>query len=164
MQAWQRECSHRRHAFVRPQRGWLSFMTLRTKTPDIRQNVNWEATNSGNECPPWYKATQLAEQVLDMSDPLYNYHSASNVQCSRARITLGNRLAQYNIMSAIACPLDEFQANCSFTWLLEGDEREQHKIVGSTALSPKLLHTFAQITHLSTKLYKVHNTLDRVLR
>ncbi|CAN9156882.1 unnamed protein product [Alternaria alternata] len=123
------------------------------------ENVNWEATNSGNECPPWYKATQLAEQVLEMSDPLYNYHSASNVQCARARITLGNRLAQYNIMSAIACPLDQFQAKCSFTWLLEGDEREQHKIVGSTALSPKLLHTFAQITHLSTKLYKDPNRI-----
>ncbi|CAN9080312.1 unnamed protein product [Alternaria alternata] len=62
-------------------------------------------------------------------------------------------------MSAIACPLDEFQAKCSFTWLLEGDEREQHKIVGSTALSPKLLHTFAQITHLSTKLYKDPNRI-----
>ncbi|KAL1801730.1 hypothetical protein ACET3X_002072 [Alternaria dauci] len=86
------------------------------------ENVNWEASNSANECPPWYKATQLAERVLEMSDPLYNYHSASNVQCSRARITIGNRLAQYNIMSAIACPLDGFQTKCSFTWLLEGGE------------------------------------------
>ena len=92
-----------------------------------------------------------------MSDPLYNYHSPSNVQCSRARITLGNRIALYNIMSAMIYPLDEYQARCSFTWLLEGGERELHKIVGCTGLCPKLMHTFAQITHLSTKLYKVRD-------
>jgi hypothetical protein len=133
------------------------------ETLNTRQNVNWEATDSGNECPPWYKATDLAERVLEMSDPLYNYHSPSNVQCTRARIMLGNRIALYNIMSAIACPLDEYQIRCTFTWLLEGGERELHRIVGCTGLCPKLMHTFAQITHLSAKLYKVRNSTSFIL-
>ncbi|RYN18360.1 hypothetical protein AA0112_g11598 [Alternaria arborescens] len=123
------------------------------------ENVNWEATDSGNDCPPWYKATDLAERVLETSDPLHNYHSPGYVQCSRARIMLGNRIALYNIMSEIACPLDEYQVKCSFNWLLEGSERELHRIVGCTGLCPKLMHTFAQITHLSAKLYKDPNRL-----
>lgn len=131
--------------------------------PDITQNVNWEATDSGNDCPPWYKATDLAERVLETSDPLHNYHSPGYVQCSRARIMLGNRIALYNIMSEIACPLDEYQVKCSFNWLLEGSERELHRIVGCTGLCPKLMHTFAQITHLSAKLYKVWDTNNLVI-
>jgi len=119
------------------------------------QNVNWEASEAGGQIPPWYKATHLAEQILEKSDPLYNYQSPTNVQCSRARIRLGNKIALYNVMSDTASPLELNQSKCSFTWLIEGEEYELRKIVGCTGLCPRLMHTFAQITHLSAKLYKV---------
>jgi len=56
-------------------------------------------------------------------------------------------------MSAAVSPLEKNQTKCSFTWLIEGQEHELRQIVGSTGLCPRLLHTFAQITHLSAKLY-----------
>ena len=56
-------------------------------------------------------------------------------------------------MSAIIWPLDTAQTRCSFTWLLEGKELELRRIVGCTGLCPRLMHTYAQITHLSAKLY-----------
>lgn len=114
--------------------------------------VNWELDQAREEDPAWYRATHLAEQVLDKSDPLYRYQFPQNVQCARARTQLGNKIALYNIMSATIWPLDTTQTNCPFTWLLEGEESELRRIVGCTGLCPRLIHTYAQITHLSTKL------------
>jgi hypothetical protein len=117
--------------------------------------VNWELEHPNEDNPGWFRASSLAEQILAKSDPLYRYHFPPNVQCSRARIQLGNKLALYNILSATAWPLKPNEERCPFTWLLEGSEMDLRKIVGCTGCSPRLLHTFAQITHLSVKLYKV---------
>ena len=106
-------------------------------------------------------ATHLAERILDKSDPLYVYHSPANVQCTRARTQLGNKIALYNVMSATACPLELDQTRCSFTWLIEGTEYDLRRIVGCTGLCPRLMHTYAQITHVSAKLYKVGDLNDR---
>ena len=35
--------------------------------------VNWELDQAREDSPAWYRATYLAEQVLDKSDPLYLY-------------------------------------------------------------------------------------------
>lgn len=106
------------------------------------------------EDPSWYRASHLAEQILAKSDPLYRYHFPSNVQCNRARIRLGNNVALHNVMSAIVWPFKGDEERCAFTWLLEGKENELRKIMGSTGCSARLMHTFAQITHLSAKLLK----------
>lgn len=124
---------------------------------DYLKVVNWELEQPREEHPTWYHATHLAEQVLSKSDPLYRYYFPSNVQCSRARIQLGNKIALYNIMSATAWPLEMDEDRCPFTWLLEGSEEERRKIVGRTGCSPRLMHTFAQIAHLSAKLLKVRH-------
>lgn len=117
--------------------------------------MNWELEQPREEHPTWFRATHLAEQVLAKSDPLYRYHFPINVQCSRARVQLGNKIALYNIMSATAWPLELEGEACPFTWLLEGSERDRRKVVGCTGCSPHLMHTYVQITHLSAKLLKV---------
>ncbi|KAH7327172.1 fungal-specific transcription factor domain-containing protein [Rhexocercosporidium sp. MPI-PUGE-AT-0058] len=118
------------------------------------ENVNWESEQERQEDPAWYRASRLAEQILAKSDPLYRYRYPSNVQCSLARDQLGNKIALYNIMSATMWPLDPNEERCPFVWLLEGEEVDLRKIKGCTGLSPRLVHTFAQITHLSAKLFK----------
>ncbi|KAH8810705.1 fungal-specific transcription factor domain-containing protein [Xylogone sp. PMI_703] len=123
------------------------------------ENVCWERDQERQEEPAWYRASRLAEQILDKSDPLYRYRFPSNVQCSGARNQFGNKIALYNIMSATMWPLNSEEERCPFVWLLEGDERELRKINGCTGLSPRLVHSFAQITHLSMKLYKDPNRL-----
>jgi hypothetical protein len=76
------------------------------QTVNFGQVVNWELEQPREENPTWYRASHLAEQILAKSDPLYRYSFPSNVQCNRARIQLGNKIALYNIMSATAWPLE----------------------------------------------------------
>ena len=63
-------------------------------------------------------------------------------------------------MSDCVYPLDLQSAKCSFPWLLEGTEREQRKIVGTTGLCSKLMHYYAKITHLSSRLWMVRVCLS----
>ena len=44
--------------------------------------------------------------------------------------------------------------SCTYGWLLEGTKLEVHRIHGMTGLCSKLLHIFAQITHLVARLQK----------
>jgi hypothetical protein len=105
--------------------------------------------------PMWYRSGKQAEYILGKSDPAYNYAHPENVQFSRARFALGQLFCLDNVMSDCLYPLDLDQAKVSFSWLLEGSEKDQRKIIGMTGLSAKLMHYFAKITFLSGKLFKV---------
>ncbi|KAF2458504.1 fungal-specific transcription factor domain-containing protein [Lineolata rhizophorae] len=114
--------------------------------------VNWEMRN-GALTPKWFRAIQLAKSILSASSPGFRYQSPSNVQFSQARFQLANRVGLEYICSSLVAPLEFGDNNkCDFPWLLLGSERELRKVIGTTGFSSKLMHTLAQITHLSARL------------
>ncbi|KAB8360851.1 hypothetical protein FH972_024585 [Carpinus fangiana] len=115
---------------------------------DIRLKViNWEFRDK-KTVPKWYRGIQAAKRLLDQSDPGYRFKRPENVQSSKARRHLGGMVAEDAIFNAVIAKLDLSQTRCPFPWLLEGGERDVRRIAGLLGMSPKLLHTFAQITHL----------------
>lgn len=93
--------------------------------------------------------------ILDISDPGYRYWKPENVQSSAARVANANRVAFIDILALLVTPLKAEDNDRMYAWLLEGTEREVRKIHDATGLSPKLLHTFAQITHLAARMIEV---------
>ena len=116
-------------------------------------SVNWEFDRQSMSHPKWYRGSKTAEHILDSSDPGFRYLHPVNVQMTIARRSVGNLIGLYSISSATISPLDLEAKKPQFSWLVEGNDREQRKIEGSTGMCPKLLQTFAQITHLSARLY-----------
>lgn len=114
--------------------------------------MNWELHHPRNNLPKWYRGARTAKLVLDRSDPGYRYQRPVNVQSSHARHVLGNLIAMYDILCQVVCPLNLEEVKNQYPWLLEGNEREVRRIVGLTGLSPKLLHTIGQISHLAARL------------
>ena len=113
--------------------------------------------------PKWYKGARTAKLILDNSDPGYRYWKAENVQSGNARVSCGNKVASYDIFSQTVMPLEEEESKASYSWLLAGTERDVRKIHGLTGLSSKLLHTFAQITHLAAQMQEVRFLAFRML-
>ena len=93
--------------------------------------------------------------ILDKSDPGYRFNSPYNVQSSKARKYLGNKIAFNEILCSVAAPLPEDKKKCPYPWLLEGNEREVRRIDGLNGLAAKLLHTYAQITHMANRVMLV---------
>lgn len=93
--------------------------------------------------------------VLDKSDPGFRFNSPFNVQSSKARKYLGNKIAFNEILCSLAAPLPEEKKKCPYPWLLEGNEREVRRIDGLNGLAAKLLHTYAQITHMTRRVMVV---------
>jgi len=136
--------------------------------------VNWELDDLRVPYPKWYLGAKLAERVLNASNPGYKYHHPRNVQTTRARFEMSNRICLDTIPSACLFPLQEnidtskypWLAEISvnnddmmdYSWLIQGTEQEQRKIIGFTGLSPKLMHTFAKITKLCAKFAKVNTS------
>ncbi|KFY34675.1 hypothetical protein V494_06556 [Pseudogymnoascus sp. VKM F-4513 (FW-928)] len=116
------------------------------------KTVIWELRKPKGGVPNWYRGARLAKSILDHSDPGYRYWKATNMQSSTARLANANWTALSCILAQPVTPLKREEDDNSFSWLLEGTERGVRKIHGSTGLCPKLLHTFAQITHLSTRI------------
>ncbi|KAL8687405.1 MAG: hypothetical protein Q9218_006414 [Villophora microphyllina] len=114
--------------------------------------VNWETDRERSKTPEWLTGNQIATMVLDKSDPGYRFNSPFNVQSSKARKYLGNKIAFNEILCSVAAPLPEGKRKCPYPWLLEGDEKEVRRIDGLNGLAAKLLHTYAQITHLATRI------------
>lgn len=114
--------------------------------------MNWELHHPRNNLPKWYRGARTAKLVLDKSDPGYRYQRPVNVQSSHARHVLGNLIAMYDILCQVVCPLNLEEVKNQYPWLLEGNEREVRRIVGLTGMSPKLLHTIGQISHLAARL------------
>ena len=93
--------------------------------------------------------------ILDKSDPGYRFNSPYNVQSSKARRYLGNKIAFNEILCSVAAPLPGEKKTCPYPWLLEGNEREVRRIDGLNGLAAKLLHTYAQITHMAGRVMLV---------
>ncbi len=123
----------------------------------IYKCVNWELRKPKGEVPNWYLGARLAKSILDHSDPGYRYWKVANVQTTTARLANANWAAFACILAQPVTPLKREEGDNPFSWLLQGTEREVRKIHGSTGLCPKLLHTFAQVTHLSACMMEVRN-------
>jgi hypothetical protein len=107
--------------------------------------------------PNWYLGAQLAKSLLDESDPGYRYWKPVNVQYSSAQLANANWGAFACIVAQPVTILDMYGSDQTFNWLLAGTQRESQKIHGSTGLCPKLLHTFTQVTHLTTRIARVNH-------
>ncbi|KAL8729382.1 MAG: hypothetical protein Q9166_004775 [cf. Caloplaca sp. 2 TL-2023] len=114
--------------------------------------VNWETDRERSKTPEWLTGNQIATMVLDRSDPGYRFNSPFNVQSSKARKYLGNKIAFNEILCSVAAPLPEEKKKCPYPWLLGGNEKEVRRIDGLNGLAAKLLHTYAQITHLASRV------------
>lgn len=117
--------------------------------------INWETHLEYGGEPQWYRGLKALKHLLDKSDPGYRYQKPGNVQSSFMRYFMSNVQAQNEIFCQVASRLDLTQDECPYPWLLEGSYKEVRRIIGPTGLSPKLLHVFAQITHLTAELMKV---------
>jgi hypothetical protein len=109
--------------------------------------VQWELRRDKEKTPRWYEAAQAAKKIMRRTDNGFRYWKRENVQPTGARISNANMLALIDIMASNVTRLDlkNFEPH---PWLLAGTEAETTRIYGGTGLSPKLLHTFGQITHL----------------
>lgn len=119
------------------------------------QCISWELRRPNKEKPNWFRGAHLARQILDHSDPGYRYWKPRNVQCSKVRAANANWAALACILAQPVTPLGIEGNDRNFNWLLQGTEREVRTIHGGTGLSPKLLHIYAQITHLCAGMIKV---------
>ncbi len=117
----------------------------------VNDVVNWEASQAG-PTPQWLTGSRTAKTVLDLSDPGYRYQQPENVQYSNVRRFMGGKAALVDIFCAVTAPLQPLQPKCPYSWLLEGTEREIRQIDGLNGLCPRLLHTYAQISHLTERL------------
>ena len=103
----------------------------------------------------------MAKIILDRTDPGYRYWKARNVQTSRARDALANRIAFMSILAQPVSPLEADHSRRFYGWLLEGTEEETRSVRAGTGLCPKLLHTFAQVTHIAARILEVCPHTDR---
>jgi hypothetical protein len=110
--------------------------------------VQWEKRRAKGLEPRWYEAAQCAKIIMANSDPGYRYWDSYNVQCSSARISNANMLAYVDILSLPHTNLNANETESCHPWLLEGSDREVHRVYGGTGVCPKLLHMFGQITHI----------------
>lgn len=117
--------------------------------------MSWEG-GAGDTSPKWYRCGKVAETILNCADPGVRFQQPRNVQASRARSQLSAMMCLFNVLSDTAYPLDLDAKACAASWLLQGTEKEQLKIVGMVGMSPKLMHYFAKITYIAGRLYKVN--------
>jgi hypothetical protein len=117
--------------------------------------VNWELRKPKVRQQRWFAGAKVAISILDSSDPGYRYYNPNNVQTSSARAFNANWVAHIDIIAQPVMPLKIENTDSSYGWLLEGTEEEVRRIHGVTGLSPKLLHTYAQITRFSARMKKV---------
>jgi Fungal specific transcription factor domain len=117
--------------------------------------VTWETRKPKHLEPRWYAAGKAARAILDHSDPGYKYHRPEHVETSNARHSMSNWIAYLHILAEAVTPLKSNDSGKIYPWLIHGGKNQTRKIHGGTGASPKLLHTFAQITHLSAGLKEV---------
>jgi hypothetical protein len=116
--------------------------------------VNWETREKTKSMPKWYSGVQAVKTLLDKSDPGYRYHHPINVQSTSIRYAMSHYQAQSLVLSDTCAPLGNVTEDYPFPWLLEGNERDVRKITGLSGCCAKLIHVFAQITHLTSSLAK----------
>ncbi|KAI1169627.1 fungal-specific transcription factor domain-containing protein [Nemania sp. FL0916] len=113
--------------------------------------VAWEFRRPPGQLPRWLEGARAACRILDTTDPGYRYYKPCNVQATRARVGNTINIARHAIAGLTFTPLDIENTQKKFGWLLYGTEQEVHEIHGACGYCPKLLHIWAQITHLSAK-------------
>ena len=125
------------------------------KIDNFCQNINWEARRREAN-PKWHRRGLQAKAILERSDPGQQFAKPRNVQCTEARTQLAALWAQAVVFSDCFYPLDltATAKKCSWSWLMQGDERTQRKVTGMNGLSPKLIHLMARTTYLASQLYK----------
>lgn len=119
------------------------------------QIVQWELRRPRNEKPRWRLGTLTAKAILDNTDPGYRYWRPQNVQATSIRRSNANMCAYAEICALPITRLCIADIDKLYPWLLEGSERDVREIYGGTGVCPKLLHVYAQITQLSSRLLKV---------
>lgn len=118
--------------------------------------MTWEYRRPQNQVPRWLEGARLAAKILDVTDPGYRYYKPNNVQVTAARISNTITVGRVAILALPFTPLDLSNTDKSqYGWLLYGTGEEVRRIHGACGFSQKLLHTFAQITHLSAKMAAV---------
>jgi hypothetical protein len=120
----------------------------------LPQNVNWEARRREAK-PKWYRCGLRAEELLQRSNPAFQFVKPHNIQCTGARTQLAALWAQAVVFSDCFYPLNLEVKKCSWSWLMQGGERAQRKITGMNGLCPKLIHLIAKTTFLASRLFKV---------
>ncbi|KAK2006736.1 hypothetical protein LZ32DRAFT_543308 [Colletotrichum eremochloae] len=115
--------------------------------------VSPEQRRPPNSVPRWLEGARLACRVLDATEPGHRYWNPVNIQPSEAQT--GNMIiaARAAILALPMAPLDLAATNNrQFAWLLQGLEHDVNRVHGVCGMSPKLLHHFSQITHMSAFL------------
>jgi hypothetical protein len=64
--------------------------------------------------PSGWKAVTTAENLLSVTDPACKNHGAQNVQSSKARLEIANRIGMYTISPHVVGPIESFPLNVSF--------------------------------------------------
>ncbi|KAE9976165.1 hypothetical protein EG327_008214 [Venturia inaequalis] len=119
---------------------------------NLHDAVTWEYRRGLDEVPRWLEGARTAAKFLDVTDPGYRYYKPGNVQTSSARTGNMVNIARVAIFALPFTPLDVANtSNKKFGWLLHGTSASVHRIHGTAGYSPKLLHIWAQITHLAAK-------------
>ena len=115
--------------------------------------ITWEYRRPKSQVPRWLEGARLASRLLDTTDPGYRYWKPENVQCGSARISNTIIVGRAAILALPMTPLNVINTDDNqFGWLLHGTKRRAREIHGGSGFSPKLLHMFAQITHLAAKM------------
>ncbi|KAK1994997.1 hypothetical protein LX36DRAFT_583312 [Colletotrichum falcatum] len=116
--------------------------------------VSPEQRRPPNRIPRWLEGARLACRVLDATEPGHRYWDPVNIQPSEAQ--MGNMIiaGRAAILALPMAPLDLAATDDrQFAWLLQGSEHDVHRVHGGCGMSPKLLHRFSQITHMSAFLW-----------
>lgn len=116
--------------------------------------VSPERRRPKDQVPRWLEGASVACRVLDVTDLGHRYWNPDNVQPSEARVANTIISSRAVIVALTMMPLDQANTeNGRFQWLLaQSSEANTRKIHGSCGCSPRLLHRFAQITHLAALL------------
>lgn len=78
------------------------------------------------------------------------------MQVDRARVSNTITIGRVAVLALLFAPLDTVNTkNEQFGWLLYGERKDVYKIHGSCGFCPKIMHTFARITHLSARMVEV---------
>lgn len=117
--------------------------------------VTWEQRKPQNQEPRWYSLVKAAKPILDHADPGVKYYQSGNVQTTKARHEIACWIAYVHIITEMVTPLKFSGPRKIFPWLLHGGPETRSKIHGVTGASPELLHIFAQITDLASRLERV---------
>jgi Fungal specific transcription factor domain len=118
--------------------------------------VHWELRRGRDQLPRWLEGARLGCKILGATDSGIRYYHPKNVQADRARVSNTITIGRVAILALLFAPLDTSNTKKEqFGWLLYGEPKDMYKIHGSCGFCPKIMHTFAKITHLSAQMIEV---------